>query len=250
MVQAPSVFLDSLLGFFPLAFSVCCLLGGGGGVVGYSLVICPPLLGGGRCSLVFLSGACRLALVGLQCLWVPRSCGVPGLRGGVICLRSGLWSSSVCDRNEDFPSFCWVCFLTFVRGPLPQPGAVCCRLRSSGWLSLLLAGWSCAFELGSSSLALVCVGASTVSFSCVFLRNVATLWVNSDFLSLLIMNEGLLWWLFLSDGANPFLGRAVVFIRPPSDCWDFLWLVATLLPGLFLDFAVGCLLLASSAALL
>ena len=78
----------------------------------------------GGVTLVFLSGACRLALVGLRCLWVPRSCGVHGLRDGVTCLRSGLWSSSVRDRNEDFPSFWWVWFLTFVRGPLPQAGAV------------------------------------------------------------------------------------------------------------------------------
>ena len=37
--------------------------------------------------------------------WVPRSCGVHGLHDGVTCLRSGLWSSSARDRNEDFPSF-------------------------------------------------------------------------------------------------------------------------------------------------
>ena len=136
--------------------------------------------------------------------WVPRSCGVHGLRDGVTCLRSGLWSSSVCDRNEDFPSFWWVWFLTFVRGPLPQAGAVFFVLRQSRRLSLLLTGWSCAFALGSSSMALVCVGASTVYFSCVFLRDVVTLWVNSVFLSHLIANEGLHWWLFLSDVANPF----------------------------------------------
>ena len=59
--------------------------------------------------------------------WVPWSCGVHGLRDGVTCLRSGLWSSSVCDRNEDFPSFWWIWFLTFVRGPLPQAGR--CVLR-------------------------------------------------------------------------------------------------------------------------
>ena len=33
---------------------------------------------------------CRLALVGLRCLWVPRSCGIHGLRDGSTCLRSGL----------------------------------------------------------------------------------------------------------------------------------------------------------------
>ena len=86
-------------------------------------------------------------------------------------------------------------------------------------------GWSCAIALGSSSLDLVCVGASTVYFSYVFL------WVNSVFLSLLITNEGLHWWLFLSDIANHFWGRVVVFLRPPV-CRHFLWLVAALLPGL------------------
>ena len=188
------------------------------------MVIRPPLLDGGWCYLVF---------------WVPRSCGVHGLRDGVTCLRSGLWSSSVRDRDEDFPSFWWVWFLTFVRGPLPQAGAVFFGLRWSRRLSLLLAGWSCAFALGSSSMDLVCVGASTVSFSCVFLRDVVTIWVNSVFLSLLIANEGLHWWLCLSDVANPFWGRVIVFIRPPSDCRTFLWLVAPLLPGLSLCFDSG-----------
>ena len=95
------------------------------------------------------------------------------------------------------------------------------------------------FALGSSSLDLVCVGASTVSFSCVFLRDVVTLWVNSVFLSLLIANEGLHWWLFLSDLANHFWGPVVVFLRPPSVCRRFWWLVAALLPGLSLSFASG-----------
>ena len=58
-------------------------------------------------------------------------------------------------------------------------------------------------------------------------------------LSLLIPNEGLHWWLFLSDVANPFWGRVVVFICPPSASWNFLWLVAALLPGLSLIFDSG-----------
>ena len=54
----------------------------------------------------------------------------------------------------------------------------------------------------------VCVwGASTVYFY-VFLRDVVTLWVNSVFLSHLIVNEGLHRWLLLSDVANPFLGSS------------------------------------------
>ena len=83
------------------------------------------------------------------------------------------------------------------------------------------------------------MGASTVYFSYVLLQDVVTLWVNCVFLSLLIANEGLHWWLFLSELANPFWGRVVVFIRPPSVCRNFLWLVDALLPGLSLSFASG-----------
>ena len=120
------------------------------------------------------------------------SCGVPYLRLA-LC-------SSACDSPGGCPSFYQV--------------------------------WSCAFALGSSSQGQVCVGASTLCFSCVFLQDVVTLWVKSVFLSLLIANEGLHWWLFLSDVAALFWGRVVVFIRPPSDCRNFLWLVAALLPDL------------------
>ena len=88
------------------------------------MVIRPPLLGCGRCYPLFLSEACRIALVGLRCLWVPRSCGVLGLRDGVTCLRSGLCSSSVLDRNEDFPFFRWIWFLAFVLGS-PSSGWSC-----------------------------------------------------------------------------------------------------------------------------
>ena len=84
----------------------------------------------------------------------------------------------------------------------------------------------------------VCGGFNRL-LSYVFLRDVVTLWVNSVFLSLLIANEGLHWWLFLSDKANHFWGRVVVFLRPPSVCRRFLWLVAALLPGLSLSFASG-----------
>ena len=49
--------------------------------------------------------------------------------------------------------------------------------------------------------------------------------------SLLIANEGLPWWFFLSDVVTPFWGRAVVFLRP-SDCRHFWWLVAALVTGL------------------
>ena len=66
-----------------------------------------------------------------------------------------------------------------------------------------------------------------------------TLWVNSVFLSLLIANEGLRYWLFLSDFAYQFWGRVVVYLRPRSVCRHFWWLAAALLPGLSLSFAGG-----------
>ena len=123
----------------------------------------------------FLSGTCRLALVGLRCLWVPRSCGVYDLRDGVTCLRSGLCSSLVRDCNEDFPSFWWVWFLAFVRGPL---------------LRLALCSSACISPGGYPSFSQVSPApshwvpllwtwlvweASTVSFSYVFLWDVVTL---------------------------------------------------------------------------
>ena len=126
-------------------------------------------------------------------------------------------------------------------GSLPLCGAPYLRLAlcsstcvSPGGCPSFCQVWSCAFALGSSSQGQVCVRASTVCFFCVFLRDVVTLWVKSVFLSLLIANEGLHWWLFLSNVANPFWVRVVVFIHPPSASRNFLWLVATLLPGLSL----------------
>ena len=68
----------------------------------------------------------------LRCSWSSR---------WVTCLGSGLCSSSVRDHDEDFPSFWWVWFLAFVRGPLPQAGAVFLVLEavpSSHRLVLLL----------------------------------------------------------------------------------------------------------------
>ena len=162
-----------------------------------------------------LSGTCRLALVGLQCLWIPRSCGVPGLHDGVTCLRSGLCSSSVRDRDKGFPSFWWVCFLAFVRGPLPQADAVCFGMRWSEWLSLLLTGWSCSFALGSSSLDLVGVGGfHRFHFPLYSFEMWSPFGVNSVFLSLLIANEGLHWRWFLFRCSHPFKGSVVVFLRP------------------------------------
>ena len=91
------------------------------------------------------------------------------------------------------------------------------------------------------------MGASTVCsergrclrFSCVFLWNVVTLWVKCVFSSLLIVNEGFHWWLFLSDVATQYRVKVVVFIRHPSDRRNFLWLVAAFLPCLSLFFDSG-----------
>ena len=168
------------------------------------MVIRPQWLGGGKCYPSFLSGTCRLAFVGRRCLWVPRSCGVHGLHDGVTCLRSGLCSSSVRDRDEDFPSFWWVWFLAFVRDPLPQAGAVFFGMRWSWWLSLLLTGWSCSFALGSSSLDLVGVGGFNRFPSPLYSFG---MW--SPFGSIVSFCH----WLFLFRYSHPFWGCVVVFIR-------------------------------------
>ena len=164
---------------------------------------------------------CWLALVGLRCLGVPRSCGVHDLRDGATCLRSGLCSSSVRDRVVAFPSFWWVWFLAFVRGPLPQAGAVFFGMSSLG-------------SVGAHDLQAV-----PPSHRLVLLLRIGFLFSGPGwggklqpfpspmysfgmwspfrsivFLSLLIANEGLHWW------------------------W-LLWLVATLFTGLSLCFASG-----------
>ena len=105
----------------------------------------------------FLSGTCRLALVGRQCLWIPWSCGVPGLHVG----------SSVSGRVCVLPQSTIVTLLSLLlvglpfglcAGPLPQTDAVGFGLRWFGQLSSLLTGQSYSFALGSSSLDLVGVG--------------------------------------------------------------------------------------------
>ena len=98
-------FLELFAGVLSSRFQ-CLLIARGG--CGLYLVIRPQWLGGGKCYPGFLSGTCRLAFVGLRCLWVPRSCGVHGLRDGVPYVRSGLCSSSVRVSDVDFPSFWWV----------------------------------------------------------------------------------------------------------------------------------------------
>ena len=110
----------------------------------------------------------------------PRGAAVP-LSSSVPCLRLVLCSSA-CVSPGGCPSFSQV-------GPAPSHWVPCL------WTWLV---WD----------------ASTVSFSYVFLRDVVTLWVNSVFLSLIIANEGLHWWLFLFRYSHPFWGRVIVFIRP------------------------------------
>ena len=90
----------------------------------------------------------------LQCLWIPWSCGVPGLP-----VRSPV-SSRVCVLPQSaimtlFSPLWLGLLLTLVRGPLPQANAVGFGLRWSGRLSSLLTGWACSSVLGSSSLDLV-----------------------------------------------------------------------------------------------
>ena len=124
----PTVLLSRLLGFLGLFagvsfFSLQVFADSSGWLADSPWLSALRCLATGGVTL-FLCRACRLALVGLRCLWVPRSCGVQGLRDGVTCLRSGLCSSSVHDRNEDFPSLWWVWFLAFVLGS-PISGRSC-----------------------------------------------------------------------------------------------------------------------------
>ena len=90
----------------------------------------------------------------LQCLWIPWSCGVPGLH-----VRSPV-SGRVCVLPQSaivtLLSLLWVgLLLALVQGPLPQADAVGFGLRWSGRLSSLLTSRSCSLDLGSSSLDLV-----------------------------------------------------------------------------------------------
>ena len=87
-------------------------------------------------------------------------------------------------------------------GPLPQADTVCFAMRWSGWLSLLLTGWSCSFTLGSSSLDLVGVGGFHRIPSLYTFGMWSPFGVNSVFLSLLIANEGFLGGGFFYDVAS------------------------------------------------
>ena len=86
----------------------------------------------------------------LLCLWIPWSCGVPGLH-----VRSPV-SGQVCVLPQSaivtLLSLLWVGLLLAL---VPQADAVGFGLRWSARLSCLLTGRSCSFNLGSSSLDLV-----------------------------------------------------------------------------------------------
>ena len=120
VVQTPGIFLESLLGFFPLASSVCS---------GLEVVQVNPWLSTLHSLVVEVVTLilCQV-LVGLPSWGYSAS----GFLGPVVFLV--------------FP---------FVRGPLPQADAVGCGLRWSGRMPRLLTGRSCSFVLGSSSLDLV-----------------------------------------------------------------------------------------------
>ena len=157
--------------------------------------------------------------MGLQCLWVPWSCGVPGLHDGVICLGSGLCSSSVCDRDVCFPSFggfdfwpsCGVPCLRLMLcasacvGPGGCPSLSRVGPAPSPWFPLL---WTWLVWEASTVFLLLCVPSGCGH----------PLGVNSDFLSLLIANEGFHWRWFLLRCSLPFRGSVVVFLRPLSVC--------------------------------
>ena len=184
---------------------------------------------------------CGVSVAPFCCLGLLRTlpcrvlaCGFLWFRGPSSWCFLGLFTGVLSSRFQRLRMTRGGCCLHFVRGPLPMAGAVFFSLRWSWWLSLRLALRICTGFLFSWPG--VRVG-FTVSSSYVFLRDGVTLWVNSVFLSLLIANEGLHCWLFLSVLANPFWGCVVVFLRPPWVCRHFLWLVAALLPGFSLSYA-------------
>ena len=178
VVQTPGIFLESLLGFFPLASSVCCWLevvqvnpwlSTLRSLAVVTLVLCQVLVGCPRGATVPLD-----SLV-LWCSWSFHSCWVP-------CLRLTLWAAA-CVGPGGCPAFSRV-------GPPPL-----------SWVPLLWTWlvWE-APTVFPSPLS---------SFG---------MWspfrVNSVFLSRLIANEGFHWRRFLVRCSLPFRGCVVVFLRP------------------------------------
>ena len=123
VVQTPGIFLEPLLGFFPLASSVCC---------GLEVVQVNP----------WLSTLRSLAVEAVTLVLCQVLVGLPS------------WGYSA----SGFLGPVLFRVFPFVRGPLPQADAVGCGLHWSGRMPSLLTGRSCSFVLGSSSLDLVGVG--------------------------------------------------------------------------------------------
>ena len=154
---------------------------------------------------------CR-GLVGLP-YWGCGASGFVGPAGLMVFTMGAPVSGRACGLPQS----------TIITKPFPPSGGVPC-------LRLPLCSSACVSPGGCSSFSQVAPAplhwvpllwtwlvweASTAPFSYVFLWDVVTLWVNSVFLSLLIANEGLHWWLFLFRYSHPFWGRVVIFIRPP-----------------------------------
>ena len=151
----------------------------------------------------FLSGTCRLAIVGLRCLGVPRSCGahvftVRSMVSGRDCVflsprsyrsLSLLGWGRVPGLRAGSPTSGWlrVILLAIVPEAVPPSSRLVLRLRSGFLFSEpgVCGGFNCLLRLCIPSGCGHPFG-SRVS------------------LSLLSPNEGLPWWFFLSDVATPF----------------------------------------------
>ena len=225
--------MTSLLEFFPLASCVYCCSGCLPNRLWFSSIRCLAVGGVSLVSVRDLS-ACHSGAA------VPRFLGPAGtcVHDVVYGLRSGLCFPQSAIVSKSFPPLAGVGFLAFVRGHLPPAGSVFC-LSWFRRLFLLLAGWFCSFTLGSSSQSRVYALGFHPFDSPAYSFGMWSPFGSRVSLSLLKANEGLPWWFFLSDVTTPFLGQAVVVLRPPSDCRRFWWLVAALLYGLSLVFVSG-----------
>ena len=211
VVQAPAIFLESYLGFFPLASSVYWWL---------EVVEVSPWLST-LCSLaveVVTLVLCQV-LVGLPS-WC---CCASGFLGPVVFLVFTLGHLSQVrsvfllshDRDVAFPPLDGFAF-----GPsaesLPQADAVGFGLRWSARLSCLLTGRYCSFNLGSSSLDLVegggfhCVPSPLSSFGMWSPFGVISVFCHYWSPTKVSIGGG-----FLLRSSLPFRSGVVVFLRPP-----------------------------------
>ena len=118
----------------------------------------------------------------------PRCCGASGFLGPAVFMVFAM-GSPVSGRDCVLPQSAIVTNIFPPSGGFgswPSCGVPCLRLALCSSACVSPGGYpsfsQCSFALGSSSLDLLVWEASTVSFSYVFLRDVATLWVNSVFL--------------------------------------------------------------------